>query len=281
MKKISLLNKKILVLGSTGLIGSALVDSLEEKGCKVWGASLVSRGTATKYHQLDLSRLEQIRRFPWGKYDIIFNCAGIVDYRNVLSAAVSNLDLNALAPLRIIQELKKNQVYYHCSTHVATLPISKHNSYSLSKSVFEQFLQKITDVRPTVVILKIPGVFDERRKSGIANLIKTSFQNKRPLTINWQAENWHTMYLPRLMKVILALLKNDCRESVVPIGYGPEQTVEQLVMTARQVFGYDIPISIPTNITNHYRVNINAQKRYIRLTGKDFKNDLSLYFQNP
>ncbi len=278
MKK-TFLSKKILIIGASGTIGNYLFNSLRLAGARVNGTSRKINRNKENFLYLDFFNSKLFEKFPWRKYDLIINCAGSINYQNTLSAARENIFINALAPLYILSQLNKDQVYFHCSTQVVTLPLSQQNSYSLSKLFFENYVGLLEDIKAKVVILRIPGVFCENRKSGIIYLLKKHYQKRKPVVINWTAQNWHTMYLPRVIKIILSLIKNNCSEKLVIIGYPAKTTIEKVLAAAKKAFGFSLPVKLGARKTNHYIPDIFAQKKYIKVTARDFENDLINYFK--
>ncbi len=276
MKK-TFLSKKILIIGASGTIGNYLFNSLRLAGARVDGTSRSKNKETFLY--LDFFDLKSFEKFPWRKYDLIINCAGSIDYQNTLAAARENIFVNVLAPLHILSQLDKNQVYFHCSTHVVTLPPSQQNSYSLSKLFFENYIGILGNIKAKAVILRIPGIFYENRESGIIYSVKKHFQEKKPLVIDWTASTWHTMYLPRVIEIILSLIKNNCSDKLVIIGYPTKTTMEKVLAAAKEAFGFSISINFNAHKTNRYIPDVFAQKKYIKVTAQDFKNDLISYFK--
>lgn len=229
--------------------------------------------------RLDFSDLKAIEKFPWNRYDLIVNCAGSIDYRNVPEAASKNITVNALAPISILSKLDKNQIYFHCSTHVVDLPASQQNIYSLSKALFENYVGIISDIKAKVVILRIPGIFSENRSSGIIYSVKKHYKERSPMTVDWTASTWHTMYLPRLIKIIMSLIKKDCSDRLVIIGYPVKTTIKNVLEAAEEAFGFSAPVHFRSNKANRYIPDISAQKRYVKITAQDFKDDLAVYFR--
>jgi len=70
--------KKVLVLGSTGMLGSAVVDALQEKGHEVITAS---RSTGMKFDAVTLDTEKLLTAASLQKGDFVINCVGLTKSR--------------------------------------------------------------------------------------------------------------------------------------------------------------------------------------------------------
>jgi dTDP-4-dehydrorhamnose reductase len=70
--------KKILVLGSTGMLGSAAVEALQEKGHEVITAS---RSTGIKFDAVNLNTEKLLTAASLQKGDFVINCVGLTKSR--------------------------------------------------------------------------------------------------------------------------------------------------------------------------------------------------------
>jgi len=70
--------KKILVLGSTGMLGSAAVEALQEKGHEVMTAS---RSTGIKFDAVNLNTEKLLTAASLRKGDFVINCVGLTKSR--------------------------------------------------------------------------------------------------------------------------------------------------------------------------------------------------------
>lgn len=278
MKKI-FSDKKILILGATGLIGGALMDRLQSLNADVSGTTSKKKKEADNYLELDVLNLESVNKFPWERYNIIVDCIGNIDYQNTLSVLQKNILINTRAPLKILARLSARQKYFYCSSYVVLLSENQHNSYSLSKLFLERSISLVPNIKPSVTILRIPGVFSEQRKNGLIYLIKQHFYEKKKLELDFTANKWHIIYLPRLAEIIVNLLIRDCPEKV-NLGYATEISIEKIISIAKNLFGYSIPINFKQKSSDHFVPDLSTQSRYLNITERDFKLDLIKYFKS-
>ena len=70
--------KKVLVLGSTGMLGSAVVDALQENGHEVF---IASRSTGIKFDAVNLDTEKLLTAASLQKGDFVINCVGLTKSR--------------------------------------------------------------------------------------------------------------------------------------------------------------------------------------------------------
>src|SRR3989344_3216336 len=279
MKKI-FSNKKILILGSNGFLGQYLFDELALRGCKVFGSIRKQDEVFKNRYVLDLDNNMAVKKFPWKNFDIIVDCSGFINYDKTVESVIKNIKSNTLIPLRIISLLNKKQKYFYCSTHAVFSQEAQHNAYSLSKLMFERCIQTIEKVMPKVTILRLPGLFHQSRKTGLLNLIRKYFVLKKPLVIDFVLEKWHTMYLPRVVDIIITAMLAKNVPIFVNIGYPLETNIVAIIKVAEQFFKYAIPINLKNKANNRYLPNLKNQELFYKTTTDDFKEDLTHFFKS-
>lgn len=100
-----------VVVGSSGFIGSYLVDQLVRQGVRVTGISRNqgkvqdSLQKATHWIPIDIVNAPPATYLP--ECDMIFFCAGIASVPASVEAPLADLDGNLRAPLRIMQALRE------------------------------------------------------------------------------------------------------------------------------------------------------------------------------
>lgn len=254
------MSKRIVVLGM-GLIGARLVTELKKAGNNV---------TGTDRSLLNVTDPGSVKAFPWHDYDVVVNCTGSIDYENTPAAAAKNAAVNVLGPLRILEELKNGQVFYHCSTHAVLFP--DQNTYTLSKALFEKAVASLP-----VVLLRLPGIFSDTRSSGLLYRIKTACRHKTPLELDFGVTMWHPMYLPRCVANMKALIDKDCRDPLVTIGYPVGIGTRRILEAAQEYYG-EVPVRVKRHIPDDYVPDLRAQNKYIQSQLSDFADDMRAYF---
>lgn len=265
-------NKKIVILGADGFLGSCLFERLAKLGADVWGTSRKSKGQKIFY--LDVLKKESIENFPWSKFDIIFDCIGNIDYKNSIESAEHNFQTNFIGPVHILKKLSDSHKYFYCSTHAVLSALEKQNSYSLSKLSFELCVKNAKDICADVRILRIPAIFSEKRQSGLLYTIKKSFEEKKSFDLDFYVSKWHTMYLPRLIDILVLEIQSEHKEVLKNIGYSTETNIKTIIGVAKEILGL-APVRVISAHSDRYipKVKAGAPNK------KDFEKDLIKFFQ--
>lgn len=276
MKK-TFLNKKILVLGSDGFLGSKLLNKLSGIGFDVGGTS--RKPKSPKFFYLDILKEKSIENFPWNEFDIVFDCIGSIDYgKNALSLK-KNIEINVFSPAKILDELKKGQLYVYCSTHAALLSASDQNTYSLSKLVFEKYAESLGNDGPNIIILRVPALFSSERKNGLLHSIKESFTKKRSLKISVDLKFWHTMDIDRVVDIMSSIINRVPKKFIkMNIGYPIETDLGSILKIAQKISG-STKITVISKKTDHYIPDIKIQNNFCRVKARDFTDDLIKFFK--
>ncbi len=118
---------KVLVTGSTGLVGSEAVKFFTEKGWEVVGIDDNMRhkffGTPTKYAstEADIRDVTQMRVVfeEWGPFDAIIHTAAQPSHDYSKDHVLEDFDINARGTVVLLEAARKyspNAVFVHCST---------------------------------------------------------------------------------------------------------------------------------------------------------------------
>jgi len=273
------LDKKVLILGIDGLIGGSLFLFFQKYYKNIYGTTRRNTKLKSNVYFFDIAQLNSFSNIPWSKFEIIIDCIGYVEHQKSLNKAIKCIDINTLGPLRILSHLTTNQSYYFCSTHIVSLPLIQHTVYSLSKSILESYIEVLSDVTPKIISLRVPGIFSEKRDSGVLNMIKNNFYKNIPITLNLATYHWHAMYLPRFIEILKTIIEGEHQEKSIVIGYPLEIKIEYILDIAQKVIGHRPFISIIRNESDHYTPDLKAQNHFIHITKEDFEQDLTQYFK--
>ena len=267
--------KKILILGADGLIGSALYERLENKGLSVEGTSNLED---SKHTFLDVTDEDSIKNITWENYDLIYYCIGSINYENKINSLITNIKVNAIGPLKIIEKLKPNQKFIYLSTYVTQYGFVNHNSYSFSKLVLEK-LVKINKEDHDIKVVRIPGIYSSKREKGFISILKESFKQNKKFTLDFEPIFWHTMKLERVIDILQIFLEKEVHEKVINIGYPLVAQPEEIIKFFKDYFKREIPIIRERSGKNKYKPDIKILLNYYNITEKDFYDDLKIYLE--
>ena len=283
----SLKNKKILVVGATGFIGTNLVKELVKKGALV---SLLVRSKKNlnffleldvKYFLGDLLDYKSLVRASRG-IDIVFNASGALPYHNLSEEEYWKVNVDGVENLMKGCLVNKVQRVVHVSTvgiygNVANnvgedgVP-NPSDVYSKSKLAGEEVVKKYMRnglesviVRPTIAY----GPHDTRP------VILTLFRmiRKRIYVQIGNGRNYfHTVYVDNLVDVlILAAIKKKAANEDFIVGDDPCPTFLQ--------FSISVAAAMKTNLPDFYIPKILADVTVGILFKKkvDFVTDIKRY----
>lgn len=148
-----------VVIGSSGFLGSWLVDQLIQEGVRVTGVSrrdvraLPTLAAPTEWVQADIARAEPQAYLP--DCDAVFFLAGVASVPASVEAPLSDLDGNLRAPVRILQALRERKsatsfiyassaaVYgtAHTRPMHETHPLNPLSPYGVSKYAAEAYVR--------------------------------------------------------------------------------------------------------------------------------------------
>src|SRR5437588_2417087 len=169
---------KIVIVGSSGRLGSALMREYKEK----FGVRGISHG------QLDLAKPEQLRdKLSSLDFDVLINAAAFTNVDLCETQRDQAFRINAEAP-RILAEIcrDKNAKLIHFSTdyvfdgeksepYIESDPANPISVYGESKRAGEQFVLQTTDRH---LIVRVSWVFGPERPSFIDAMIKRACEDE-------------------------------------------------------------------------------------------------------
>lgn len=272
MKKISS-NKRFLVLGASGFLGSRVFALLREQSASVTGTT--HSGSDDRFLTLDVSDARAVEQFSWSSYDAVIDCTGYIGYEQSLESEARNREQNLEAPMRICSRLTEAQSYLYCSTHAVLVPEETQNPYSRSKRAFEQYAIS-RSAGPIITLARIPGLFHESRESGLLHRIKSAFRERTSVRIDGVPPVWHAMYLPRAAAAIV-VAADIAPAGLCTVGYPCATDPHTIIAAAEEAFGYEVSVS-GKDIPNTYVPDVSP---LVALHEGDFTTDLKTYFVAP
>ena len=107
-------NKKVLVTGGAGFIGSHVADRLVAEGCEVHVLDNLSGGVAANvpegatFHELDVRSDEVPALFERERFDALCHLAAQMDVRRSVADPVFDADVNVLGLLNLMEAGRQN-----------------------------------------------------------------------------------------------------------------------------------------------------------------------------
>jgi UDP-glucose 4-epimerase len=151
--------KKVLIIGGTGYIGSHLVKKIKEvcKEYSVIGKTSPYMADAADFIDIDI--VDEVQIFNFFKdhqFDIIFHLAALISVKESVEIPERYFSVNATGTLNILEAIRKTQqnpkfifnstglVYGNSETFPITEnnPIAPNNPYAASKVAAEEIIEK-------------------------------------------------------------------------------------------------------------------------------------------
>ena len=271
MKKI-LKNKKIVVTGADGFIGSHLVESLVKKGCKITALSMynsfntwgwldrIERRVLDKINVVsgdvrDRRCVEQICR----NSDYIFHLASLIAIPHSYDSPYSYLETNVLGTLNILEYCRQHSVkrLIHTSTsevygEYKNIPISEltpqiaKSPYSATKIAADQLAYSY--YKTYGIPLSIVRPFNtygprQSNRAIIPTIITQIASNKKNINLGSLYPTRDFTYISDTVNGFIKIAEEtETIGEIINIGSGHEISIEDLVKTIKKIMKSDIEV---------------------------------------
>jgi len=260
---------KILVFGSDGMLGSALVRRLRDSGVSVIGTSL--SGSAD-IQNIDISSLHCLRTaFLFARPTVVINCAGIV--KSETQNEHMMYEVNARAPHQIAAIAKTlNCKLLHISTDCVfdgkngnydeNSSTNANDAYGRSKAEGEDVAR-----HPHCVVLRTSFIGrDLRRKRGLLEWLLRS-----DTVVGFSKAKWSGLSAPELARVITKIALTCPEISGLYNVPGPVITKANLIRLLAKSFKLNTQISDAENPVIDRTLNGDKLKNEIGYSAPDWK----------
>jgi len=236
----------VLVTGSSGLIGTALVQALAKKGINVVGCDIKKPPSGNfKFEKCNLLFKNEVSSL-FQRYDFsqVIHLASYVTLGNVNSAERKKIfRANVVATFNLVSAMEEHaisRIIFASSMTVygfpKYLPVNESHPldpvgfYGFSKAAAEEVVKSFSD---DYLILRFPGVFAfHRKRGGVYNFILRAIQGKDIHILADTPMPWDIIFIDDVVGAITAALERPAKNAIVNIGYG--EPVE-LVSLARKI----------------------------------------------
>ena len=175
------MNKKILVFGGCGFLGSYLVEQLSQKGYLIVVADLksseyVDKSLFVECNILDKDKVKKLVKDA----DIVYNLAGMANLDKAVEDPYNTIELNVMGNLNILDACIIFDVERFVYASSAYAMSDKGSFYGISKLTSEKLIEEYsTQYGLNYTIIRYGSVYSEREfeNNSIYNLIKEGILN--------------------------------------------------------------------------------------------------------
>ncbi len=267
------MNRKVLVTGGAGFIGSHVADAFLERGDRVWIVDNLSSGreanlpSAAEFHRMDIGDPGLSALFDEVGFDIVSHHAAQIDVRVSVSDPRKDARINIDGLLNVLENARRHEsrVVYISSGGVVygepdvrptpeTAPKLPASPYGVTKLAGEQYLYYYARVHGLdYVALRYSNVYGPRQdphgEAGVVAIFGRRVLAGQPLTIFGDGEQTRDyVYVGDVVQANLraAELELDpvgtaLDQRAYNVGTGRETSVNELARTMMAAAGKDVP----------------------------------------
>jgi UDP-glucose 4-epimerase len=174
------MNRKVVVFGGCGFIGSYVVEELLSKGYEVVSADLnhskyVDKKNFKKCDIMDKDSVDELIEST----DIVYNFAGYANLDDAIADPIRAIELNVLGNMNILEACKKHKVKRFVYASSAYAMSDKGSFYGISKLTSEKLTEEYyIKFGLEFTIIRYGSVYGERdyHNNYIYNLVKSAMQ---------------------------------------------------------------------------------------------------------
>lgn len=257
-------NKRVLVTGGCGFIGSHIVDRLVEEGADVRVIDNVSTGfeknlnKKARFYQCDIKEPKSLTE-PFKGVEYVFHTAALARIQPSIKDPKTTFDANAVGTLNVLvaaRDAGVKRVIYSASSSVygdqPSLPLTEDmtphpkNIYALSKLIGEDLCKIFSSLyHLDTAALRYFNVYGPRQinsgaYSTVIGVFLTQLQDNKPLTITGDGTIKRDFtYIDDVVHAnILAAQKSETlKGEIINIGTGTNYTINEVAALV-----LDIPI---------------------------------------
>jgi len=206
-----MLDKKILLTGGTGYLGSHILKRLIQEKYDVVvlkrSSSYITRISEvlndSHCYNLDQTPLDQVFRAE--KFSTILHCA--TNYGRGNTDPIKVIDANLILPLKLLDLAKKNGIPYFINTD--TILDKGISYYSLSKKQFKDWLRQYS---PDLACINVAlehfyGPGDDKTKF-VSFIIDALIRNQEKIDLTLGEQKRDFIYIDDVVEAFLVILKN-------------------------------------------------------------------------
>lgn len=249
------MNKKYIVAGGAGFIGSSIVDRLVDKNKEVIVLDNLSTGkkeninSKANFIYCDLSSIDQKElNYYFKDSEVVFHCAALPNVQYSIEYPMESNNANVNTTIKILEAIKNNntkKIIYSSSCSVygnaISIPTSENNSiqplspYALQKYIGEEYCylyNRTYNINYT--ILRYFNVYGERMSSEgsyvsvLSHFLKCLNQQKAANIVNDGNQKRDFIYVQDVVDANICAISEKSNNSIFNIGSGINYTINTI-----------------------------------------------------
>lgn len=262
-KKKTTRNKKVLVTGGAGFIGSHLVDRLVEEGFSVAVVDDLTNGRReylnpkAHFYGISVTSPKLGIVFAAEKPDVVFHLAAHIDARVSVQDPIHDAEVNVHGSLRVLEQCLKHKVkkivfsssggaiYHDAKTFPTpeTEAPSPLTPYGVSKLAFEHYLHAAWHhFKLPYVALRYANVYgprqDQKGEGGVVGVFCRLLRDaKRPKIFGDGRQTRDFVYVDDVVDANLKAMRSS-KVGVCHIATGKETSVKAVAILAAEAFAW-------------------------------------------
>ncbi|WP_010254916.1 NAD-dependent epimerase/dehydratase family protein [Treponema primitia] len=237
---------KVIIIGSSGFIGSNLEIYLSEKAYEVYSCDIIEKKCNAKFTLLDKINPDYKSLFMKNKFDICINCSGAASVPYSFENTIYDFELNSFNVVKILDSIKVYNPeckFINLSSAAVygnpmVLPVSESNEllpispYGYHKVIAEKILYeyyKLWNIR-TCSVRIFSAYGNGLKKQLLFDISKKILLEKEIHLYGTGEESRDFIHIDDICQAIDCIIKGDSFQSTqVNIANGKQITVNELV----------------------------------------------------
>ena len=151
------MNKKVVVFGGSGFLGSYVSDELSKRGYDVIISDIqksIYFKDTQKFKKVNILNLEEVKKIVSGA-SMVYNFVAIANLEDAIKNPIDTFNINVMGNLNILEACKEKKVErfiyassaYALSDEGSFYGLSKHSSEKLTEEYYKRYGLKYTVIR--------------------------------------------------------------------------------------------------------------------------------------
>ncbi len=282
------MNKRVLITGGAGFIGSHICEILSKKDYTVIIADNLSQGNYENIHKFknikfynkDISKDEIEEIFKEEKPDFVIHLAAQVSVGNSVNNPYLDAEINILSTIKLLELCKKYGIkkiitastaaVYGDSKYIPideTHPKEPFSPYGLSKYTMEKYIE-LSNV--PYIIFRFSNVYGPRQKisgeSGVIAIFSKAMENGEIIKIYGNGDQVRDfIYVEDVAKIFVKAIESDVKNKILNFSTNKGITINELFKLMSKIYDYKLSPIYKNKKTEDIEISILSNEQAKKL----------------